>query len=108
MVSRYGRRCLNLVKNGLEAMPAGGSLVVSTRREDGQALLWVTDSGKGMTEEQRKRLFVPFFTTKQRGTGLGLPLAQRILNEHGAQLECGSVLGKGTTFTIHFPLEEPS
>lgn len=99
---------LNLVQNSLEAMPRGGSLTVSTRREDGQALLRVTDAGNGMNEEQLKQVFVPFFTCKPRGTGLGLSITQRILNEHGAQVECSSALGKGTTFTIHFPLSEQS
>jgi len=99
---------LNLLQNSLQAMPAGGRLAVSTQREHGQALLRVADSGKGMTEEQVKQLFVPFFTTKPRGTGLGLPLTQRILNEHRAQLECTSTPGKGTTFTIHFPLNDRS
>lgn len=99
---------LNLVQNSLEAMPHGGSLTVSTRREDGQALLRVTDVGSGMGEEQLKQIFVPFFTSKPRGTGLGLSLTQRILNEHGAKIECASALGKGTSFMIHFPLSEKS
>lgn len=97
---------LNLLQNSLEAMPAGGALAVSTQCQNGHALLRVKDSGKGMTEEQQEKLFVPFFTTKPRGTGLGLPLTQRILNEHGAQIECASTIGEGTTFTIHFPLAE--
>ena len=100
--------CLNLLQNGLEATPAGGSLAVSTRGEGGEALLCVTDTGNGMTEAEQEQLFVPFFTTKKGGTGLGLPLTLRILNEQGARIECASVLGQGTTFTIHFPLEEPS
>ncbi len=100
--------CLNLLQNGLEATPAGGSLAFSTRGEGGEALLCVTDTGNGMTEAKQEQLFVPFFTTKKGGTGLGLPLTLRILNEQGARIECASVLGQGTTFTIHFPLEEPS
>jgi signal transduction histidine kinase len=58
-----------------------------------------------MSEEELKQVFVPFFTTKPRGTGLGLPLTQQILHAHGAMLECASIAGKGTTFTIHFPME---
>jgi len=58
-----------------------------------------------MTEDQLNQVFAPFFTTKPQGTGLGLPLAEQILNEHGARIECASTLGKGTTFTICFPLE---
>ena len=95
---------LNLLQNSLEAMPNGGVLAVSTRQENGQARLQVSDSGKGMTAEQQRELFVPFLTTKPHGTGLGLPLTQKILTEHGAQIECASTLGKGTTFTIFFPL----
>lgn len=92
---------LNLLQNGLEAMPGGGTLTVSTQPENGQLVLRVADSGSGMNEEQLKQVFAPFFTTKPRGTGLGLPLTQRVLQEHGALIECGSVLGEGTTFTIH-------
>jgi signal transduction histidine kinase len=97
---------LNLVRNSLEAMPAGGTLAISTQRDTGQTLLRVSDTGKGMSEEQLKQVFVPFFTTKPRGTGLGLPLTQQILIEHGAQIECVSTVGKGTAFTIRFPLDE--
>ncbi len=99
---------LNMVQNSLEAMPSGGVLTVATRREKGQALVTVTDTGKGMSPEQLGQVFVPFFTTKARGTGLGLTLAQRILNEHGAQLECASAIGQGTCFTIRLPLKEPA
>lgn len=97
---------LNLVQNSLEAMPRGGLLTVRTQRQDVRALLIVKDKGNGMTEEQLKQVFVPFFTSKPRGTGLGLSLTQRILNEHGAQIECASIVGQGTTFTIRFPLAE--
>jgi signal transduction histidine kinase len=99
---------LNLVQNALEAMPGGGTLVVCTRRESNHILVRVSDTGKGMTEEQLKQIFVPFFTTKPRGTGLGLALTQQILNEHGAQLDCASVVGRGSTFTIIFPLAPAS
>jgi signal transduction histidine kinase len=96
---------LNLVRNSLEAMPRGGALAISTQKRNGEAILSVADTGKGMSEEDLKQVFVPFFTTKPRGTGLGLPLTQQILHAHGAVLECASIAGKGTTFTIHFPLE---
>jgi signal transduction histidine kinase len=99
---------LNLVRNSLEAMPGGGVLAISTQKRNGEAILSVADTGTGMSEEQLKGLFVPFFTTKRGGTGLGLPLTQQILSEHGAQIECASIAGKGTTFTIHFPLKNKS
>ncbi len=97
---------LNLIRNSLEAMPGGGELTVGTWREGGRARLRVTDNGKGMTEEQLKQVFVPFFTTKPGGTGLGLALVQQIAIEHGGHVECESAVGKGSTFTLVLPLKE--
>jgi signal transduction histidine kinase len=97
---------LNLIRNGLDAMPNGGELTVGTWREGGQVRLRVTDTGKGMNEEQLKQVFAPFFTTKPKGTGLGLALVQQITNEHGGHLECASTEGKGSTFTIFLPAEK--
>ncbi len=99
---------LNLIRNGLEAMPEGGVLTVGTWREGGHARLRVTDIGKGMSEEQLRQVFRPFFTTKSRGTGLGLTLVQQIASEHGGHVECESAPGQGSTFTILLPLAEPS
>lgn len=99
---------LNLIKNGLEAMPDGGELTVGTWREGGQVRLRVTDTGNGMNEEQLKKVFAPFFTTKPGGTGLGLALVQQITAEHGGHLECESVQGKGSTFTIFLPVDKPN
>ena len=99
---------LNLVRNSCEAMPNGGELTVGIWQEGKQALLRVSDSGNGMTEEQLKRVFEPFFTTKKEGTGLGLVLVQQIVTEHGGHIECESARGKGSTFTIFLPMEETS
>ena len=95
---------LNLIRNSLEAMPDGGTLTVGTGCDDAQIVLRVTDTGKGMTEEQVRQIFVPFFSTKAEGTGLGLALAQRIVTEHGGHIECVSAMGQGSTFTIYLPL----
>ncbi len=97
---------LNLIRNSLDAMPAGGELTVGTWREGGQVRLRVTDTGKGMSEEQLKKVFAPFFTTKPGGTGLGLALVQQIAAEHGGHLECESVQEKGSTFTIFLPVDK--
>jgi len=97
---------LNLIRNSLDAMPDGGELTVGTWREGGQAQLRVTDSGKGMTAEQLKQVFAPFFTTKPKGTGLGLALVQQTVIEHGGHVECESSPGRGSTFTIFIPLAE--
>jgi len=95
---------LNLIRNSCEAMPDGGELTVGTWRNGKQALLRITDNGKGMTEEHLKQLFVPFFTTKKGGTGLGLALVQQIVTEHGGHVECESTSSKGSTFTVFLPL----
>lgn len=94
---------LNLIRNSLDAMPDGGELTVGTWREGGQVRLRVTDTGKGMSEEHLKKVFAPFFTTKPKGTGLGLALVQQITTEHGGHLECESAPGRGSTFTIFLP-----
>jgi len=98
---------LNLVRNAREAMPAGGSLSVGTRAQDGSVLVEVRDTGPGIEPARLARIFDPFFTTKERGTGLGLALAQEIAQEHGGELTCASTVGQGTTFTLRLPaLEE--
>lgn len=95
---------LNLVRNAMEAMPDGGRLVVSTRRQSRSVTCVIEDSGCGMTEDVRVRIFQPFFSTKRGGTGLGLPLTGQILEEHGAKVRCESGPGHGTRFTLEFPL----
>jgi PAS domain S-box-containing protein len=97
---------LNLVRNALEAMPHGGTLEVSTARRGSSAILTVRDTGKGMSEQERQELFKPFFSTKPSGTGLGLPLTQQIIAEHGGSIRCESTPRKGTTFVIELPLPE--
>ena len=98
---------LNLVRNSLEAMADnGGTLTIGTRRGEREALIHVTDTGKGMNAAQLEQIFVPFFTTKPQGTGLGLAVVQQIVVEHGGHVECESAPGKGSTFTIVLPLAE--
>jgi signal transduction histidine kinase len=94
---------LNLVRNAREAMPGGGTLFVGTRAADGDALVEVRDTGPGIEPGRLARIFDPFFTTKERGTGLGLALAQEIAQEHGGELTCASTPGQGTSFTLRLP-----
>ena len=91
---------LNLLKNAREAMPEGGSVKLQLRAADGGVLMRVVDEGSGMTAEQRARLFDPFYTTKARGTGLGLPLSQQIVVAHRGTIRCESEKGRGTVFEI--------
>jgi signal transduction histidine kinase len=95
---------LNLIRNALDAMPDGGNLTVSAKRDGAEALVSISDNGRGMTEEEARNLFVPFFTTKSDGTGLGLAYAQRVINEHGGKIDCATARGKGSTFSIQLPL----
>jgi len=94
----------NLVANALEAMPDGGTLAVKTRAAEEGVALEVSDTGPGLTEEQRTRLFTPYYTTKKGGTGLGLAIVQGIVSDHGGRIQVQSTPGAGTTFTLVLPI----
>ncbi|MBN2575361.1 MAG: hypothetical protein JXP73_12430 [Deltaproteobacteria bacterium] len=104
---------LNLAINALDAMPQGGRLRVSTslrrstRRGASAAFLEVRfrDDGVGIPPVELRNLFIPFFTTKEKGTGLGLPISQRIIENHGGTIEVRSQPGSGSTFTVLLPVE---
>lgn len=95
---------LNLVKNAGEAMPAGGTLTMRTWREGGSVKIAVQDTGTGMSPQALERLFSPFFTTKAKGTGLGLAVSFRIMEDHGGEIGATSTEGQGSTFTLSLPL----
>jgi len=103
---------LNLTRNGVEAMASGGELTVRTRFERvapqcggrAAAVAEVTDRGSGVPPEVQRHLFNPFFTTKDGGTGLGLPISVRIVEEHGGTIEVVSRVGEGSTFRVLLPL----
>lgn len=97
----------NLVINALEAMPNGGSLRVATRQDNGNAIIAVADSGKGMTEDfVRERLFHPFATTKKKGIGLGLYSCRDIVEQHGGRIDVSSKVDVGTEFRIVLPQQQ--
>jgi two-component system, NtrC family, sensor histidine kinase HydH len=96
---------LNLLKNGLQAMPDGGELRVELEKIKSLARIKVCDSGTGIPPEDLPHIFKPFWTSKARGTGLGLALCYKIAMEHGGNLTVESIVGAGTTFTLHLPLE---
>ncbi len=94
---------LNLVRNAREAMPGGGTLTVAARRAEGAVEVLVGDTGGGIPPEDLGRIFDPFYSTKERGTGLGLAFVQQVVQEHAGQVRCESAVGRGTTFVIRFP-----
>ena len=94
---------LNLVLNALQATPRGGHVTVRTTGDKSRLLVAVIDDGEGMSPETRKQALTPFFTTREGGTGLGLPLVRRIAEQHGGSLEVSSTPGEGTTVTMLFP-----
>jgi signal transduction histidine kinase len=100
----------NLIANAVEAMPDGGELTVTTCRDSINGKRYVrisvADTGTGMSEDKIKMLFEPFFTTKvtKKETWLGLPIARRMVEGHGGFMRIESSVGKGSTFSLYFPL----
>ena len=100
---------LNLILNAIEAMPRGGRLTLRTRIAGGSAVAEVRDTGTGIPEEIRDRIFDPFFSTREvgKGTGLGLSVSYNIVAAHGGTIEVESQVGKGATFRVVLPLSRP-
>jgi len=99
---------LNLIFNAMRAMKNGGKLYITTIFDSTRKgiIIKFEDTGVGISEENLKKIFNPFFTTSEEGTGLGLSICQNIINEHKGNISVESKLGKGTTFTIFLPLEK--
>jgi signal transduction histidine kinase len=97
---------VNLVKNAMHAMTRGGTLALQTGEAGDGVWVSVSDSGGGIAQEQINRIFEPFYTTKKKGSGLGLMIVQRIVRAHGGRIELESHVGKGTTFRLWLPLHE--
>ena len=95
---------VNLMRNAMDACASGGEVIVGTRLLDDAAVVQVIDTGIGMTDEVRASAFAPYFSTKKQGTGLGLPTARRIVEQHGGTIQLDSEPGRGTAFTIRLPL----
>ncbi len=97
---------VNLVKNASQAMTTGGALTLQTGENSESVWVSVADTGGGIPQEQINRIFEPFYTTKKKGSGLGLMIVQRIVRAHNGRIELESNVGKGTTFRVWLPLHE--
>jgi PAS domain S-box-containing protein len=97
---------VNLIKNAMQAMSKGGVLTLQTGQTPDGVWVSVADTGGGIPQEQLNRIFEPFYTTKKKGTGLGLMIVQRIVREHGGRIELESHVGQGTMFRVWLPLHD--
>jgi signal transduction histidine kinase len=96
---------VNLIKNGVDAMPHGGSLTIrSTKTSEGVKITF-SDTGSGMSKETLSKICTPLFTTKSKGMGFGLPISKRLVEAHGGSLTFESTIGKGTTATLFIPIK---
>jgi len=99
---------LNLLLNSIQSIDHRGKITVTVERHNLLAAISVADTGLGIAAEHLPHIFRPFYTTKGNGTGLGLSLARRIVEEHGGRMEVSSTLGHGSTFTVFLPLRRAS
>ncbi len=97
---------LNIIKNAMNAMPDGGHLSVNIFRESDNVVLVVKDDGEGIPEENLNKIFEPYFTTKDFGSGLGLTLVYKIIKEHDGEIQLKSKVGIGTSFIIRLPIPQ--
>ena len=95
---------LNLILNGLQAMPEGGTLTLAANKSNGNILISVTDTGTGIAPENRTRIFEPYFTTKPKGSGLGLAITRSIIEAHGGTITVFNEAGQGCRFEIALPI----
>lgn len=95
---------LNLGKNALQAMPDGGKLHFDSSRIGSAVVITIQDTGQGINPDELKKIFEPFYTTKARGTGLGLALCKKIVEDHNGDIQIDSVIGQGTSVTVKLPL----
>ncbi len=94
---------MNLILNAVEAMPDSGRLSITSDRNDDMLYLEIVDTGRGISEEQTKNIFEPFYTTKEQGLGLGMPYAKKIIEQHGGTISVTSRPGEGTKISVALP-----
>jgi signal transduction histidine kinase len=101
---RLTQALINIMKNGMQAMEKGGTLHIETKSLREGVEVIISDSGSGIPVEQMDKIFNYYYTTKERGVGLGLPIAHRIIEAHGGQLKIESLVGSGTKVTVILPV----
>jgi PAS domain S-box-containing protein len=97
---------LNILKNAVQAVDPGGTVTVKTYRKENECVFEIADTGSGISEADKASIFDPFFTTKKSGTGLGLTITHRIIEEHAGRIEVRSEPGKGSIFSVFIPLKK--
>jgi signal transduction histidine kinase len=98
---------MNLINNAIQAIEGPGKITIKTRKIRNRAVIWISDTGKGIPKDHLTRIFDPFFTTKEvgEGTGLGLSISYGIIQQHQGEIRVNSKPGKGTTFKIALPVK---
>ena len=105
----FKQALLNLLVNATQAMPDGGDLTIQAECENDEAVtLCLIDTGKGMSADVMAKIFRPFFSTRNDGSGLGLPTTGKIVEAHGGTITVESEIGRGTKFTLRFPIAQPA
>ncbi|MDT8861226.1 ATP-binding protein [Alkalihalobacillus sp. MEB130] len=95
---------INVIKNAMEVMTTGGEIYITAEKSEGNVKIVICDEGKGISKERLAHLGEPFYTTKEKGTGLGLMVSRKIIHEHNGSLSFASIINKGTTVTILLPI----
>jgi signal transduction histidine kinase len=98
------RMLLNLIKNATQAMPNGGELTIKAYEDQQSLCISVEDTGAGISEEDKLKIFTPLFTTKAKGQGLGLAVCKKLVETHNGEITFESETGKGTKFMIKLPV----
>ncbi len=96
---------INLMQNAIKSLNSDGKLEIKTAVSAENVMISVKDTGEGIPEKYIDKIFTPFFSTKEEGLGLGLPIVQKIIESHGGKIECTSTVGEGTVFEISLPIE---
>jgi two-component system sporulation sensor kinase A len=99
---------LNVINNAIQSMEDGGTVRVSTRQSGHWIVVRISDTGGGIPEDVMGKLFVPFFTTRKTGSGLGMAVTRRIIENHGGEIKIESELGVGTTVEMRVPIVRSS